>query len=68
MRMSEKSRSSFNRDKKFLVFSKIYSIVGIIVFRWKSRNDEIFSVAVPFFEITGQSSTFDLGLRILGSR
>ena len=66
--MSEKSRSSFNRDKKFLVFSKIYSIVGIIVFRWKSRNDEIFSVAVPFFEITGQPSTFDLGLRILGSR
>ena len=62
------SRSSFNRDKKSVVSSKICGIVGIILFRWKSRNDEIFSVAVPLFEITGQTSTFDLGLCILGSR
>ena len=62
------SRSWFNRDKKSLVSSKICGIVGIIVFRWKLRNDEIFSVAVPLFEITGQPSTFYLGLCILGSR
>ena len=36
--------------------------------RWKSRNAEMFSVAVLSFDITGRTDTFDVLLCILGNK
>ena len=35
-------------------------VVGITVFRWISKNDETFSVAVQLFEIKERPGTFNL--------
>ena len=52
----------------FSLPSKICGIVGTIFFRWKSRNAEMFSEAVPLFDITGRPGTFDVLLCILGNK
>ena len=48
--------------------SKICGIVETIFLRWKSRNAEMFSVAVSLFDITGRPGTFDVLLCILGNK
>ena len=53
---------------KILIDLQYLFNTAIIVFRWKSRNDEIFSVAVLLLEITGQPRTFEMPSCILGSK
>ena len=48
--------------------SKVCGIVETIFLRWKSRNAEMFSVAVPLFDITGRPGTFDVLSCILGNK
>ena len=38
--------------------SKMWGMVGTISFKWESKNEEIFSVAVWLFEMTGRPETF----------
>ena len=51
-----------------LTVIKICGTVETILFRWKLRSDEIFSVAVPLLEITGRPGIIVLRFCILGSR
>ena len=48
--------------------SKICGVVETKFLRWKSRNAEMFSVAVPLLDITGLPGTFDVLLSILGNK
>lgn len=48
--------------------SKICDIVETIFSRCKSRNVEMFSIAVPLFDISGRPGTFDVLSCILGNK
>ena len=51
-----------------LVSSKKCGIIETIFLRWKSRNAEMFSAAVPLFDITVHPGTFDILLCILSNK
>ena len=65
---SDVSPIRFKPCKKFLMSSKICGVVETKFLGWKSRNAEMFSVAVPLLDITGLPGTFDVLLSILGNK